>query len=73
MISTGLARSYLEENLERLPGPPRHLHLGLYPIPRALLADALEGVTSVLVLEDGYPYVERLLRGAGGDPSGGAR
>jgi indolepyruvate ferredoxin oxidoreductase alpha subunit len=63
VITTGLARGYLEENLERLPSPPRHLHLGLHPIPRALLEDALDGVSSVLVLEDGYPYVERLLAG----------
>jgi indolepyruvate ferredoxin oxidoreductase alpha subunit len=63
VITTGLARTYLEENLDRLPVRPKHLHLGLYPIPRALVAEALEGGKRVLLMEEGYPYVERLLAG----------
>jgi indolepyruvate ferredoxin oxidoreductase alpha subunit len=67
VITTGLGCNYYEENLEELVAKlgwkPAHLHIGVYPIPvtkvRALAAHAHR----LLVIEEGYPLVERQLRG----------
>ncbi len=63
IITTGIARNYVRENLGDLGWEPSHLHIGLYPMP----ADAIRAIAAhcerVLVLEDGYPYVERMMKG----------
>jgi indolepyruvate ferredoxin oxidoreductase alpha subunit len=67
VITCGLALQYYLENLDDFVAAkgsaPTHLHVGFYPMPsdkiRALYADCDE----VLVIEEGYPLVERLLRG----------
>ncbi|MBP1634728.1 MAG: indolepyruvate ferredoxin oxidoreductase [Acidobacteria bacterium] len=63
IITTGLARNYYEENLEGLGWRPSHLHVGAYPPPAALVQRLAAHVDRLLVLEEGYPYVERQLRG----------
>ena len=63
LITTGIARNYYRENLAELGWEPSHLHLGAYPVPVALVRQLAAHVRRVLVLEDGYPYVERMLRG----------
>ncbi len=63
VITTGLARNYFEENAGELAGRPSHLHIGAYPLPRALVRRLAGHVKRLLVLEEGYPLVERLLRG----------
>jgi indolepyruvate ferredoxin oxidoreductase alpha subunit len=63
VITTGLARNYYQENHEDLGGPPSHLHIGAYPIPVSKVRELLSHVEKVLVLEEGYPLVERFLRG----------
>lgn len=63
VITTGIARNHLAEVLPELPSRPAHLHVGAYPAPDALLRELLRGVESVLVLEEGYPFLERRLRG----------
>jgi indolepyruvate ferredoxin oxidoreductase alpha subunit len=63
IITTGIARNYLRENLADLGWEPSHLHIGAYPIPGEHVRRLAAHCERVLVLEDGYPYVERLLRG----------
>jgi indolepyruvate ferredoxin oxidoreductase alpha subunit len=63
VITTGIAQNYFFENVEDLEVRPHHLHIGAYPAPARLLADLRARVHRVLVLEDGYPFVERQLRG----------
>jgi indolepyruvate ferredoxin oxidoreductase, alpha subunit len=63
VITAGIARNYYLENVEELDHRPLHLHIGAYPPPRDLLARLVEGVDRVLVLEDGYPLLERALTG----------
>ena len=63
VITTGIARNYFLENLAELEDQPSHLHIGTYPIPVAAVRRLAEHVGRIVVLEDGYPYVERLLRG----------
>ncbi len=63
VVTCGIARNYFEENLPELESAPSHLHIGAYPLPVALLRRLAEHVERILVLEDGYPLVERELRG----------
>lgn len=63
IITTGIARNYLHENLAEFGRPLSHLHLGAYPIPLDLVRRLAAHCERILVLEDGQPYVERLLRG----------
>ena len=63
VITTGIARNYLRENLDDLGWAPSHLHIGTYPAPPHLLRALCGHVQRVLVLEDGQPFIERQLRG----------
>ena len=67
VITTGLGRNYYEENLEELAGQrggrPSHLHVGVYPLPAAKIRALAAHVRRVLVIEEGYPLLERQLRG----------
>jgi indolepyruvate ferredoxin oxidoreductase, alpha subunit len=63
VITTGIARNYFAENVAGLATAPSHLHIGAYPIPAALVGRLAAHVQRVIVLEDGYPYVERALKG----------
>jgi indolepyruvate ferredoxin oxidoreductase alpha subunit len=68
VITTGIARNYFLENLGDLPFTPPHLHIGVYPPPLGELREITTRVKRVLVFEDGYPHVERQLRGLLGVP-----
>jgi indolepyruvate ferredoxin oxidoreductase alpha subunit len=63
VITTGLARNYFVENLDDLPSRPAHLHIGAYPFPAGTIRAFVAPLARVLLLEEGYPYVERALRG----------
>src|SRR5512137_2653459 len=63
VITTGLARNYFLENVEDLSNRPAHLHIGAYPCPTDAVREFVGPLTRVLLLEEGYPYVERMLRG----------
>jgi indolepyruvate ferredoxin oxidoreductase, alpha subunit len=63
VITTGIARNYYVENLDDLGDRPSHLHIGAYPVPVGKVRSLLAHVKSVLLLEEGYPFVERMLRG----------
>jgi indolepyruvate ferredoxin oxidoreductase alpha subunit len=63
VITTGIARNYFMEALDDLEEKPSHLHVGAYPLPVKKIRKLVEYVQRVLVLEDGYPFLERSLRG----------
>lgn len=63
VITTGIARNYFLESAGDLAAPVAHLHVGAYPVPRGLVRDLAARARRVLVLEDGYPFVERQLGG----------
>ena len=68
IITSGLARNYFEENAGELKMRPSHLHVGAYPLPLAKIRRLAAHVERLLVLEEGYPFIERLLRGLLGTP-----
>lgn len=63
VITTGIASEYYLENLPDLGSQPSHLHIGAYPLPVRKIRELTDYAWSILVLEEGYPHLERLLRG----------
>lgn len=63
VITTGVARNYYEENLEDLPVKPSHLHIASYPVPPGIVTSFASGLKRIVILEEGYPFVEGYLRG----------
>lgn len=61
-LACGIAYNYLLENFpEGCPHPV--LKIGQYPLPSGLVGRLVKECTSILVLEEGMPVVEELLRG----------
>ncbi len=63
IITCGIAYNYLMENFQANEIPYSVLKIGQYPIPKSLVSKLYEASDEILVLEDGYPIVEELLRG----------
>ena len=63
IIACGLAYNYLIENFENQKVPYPVLKIGQYPVPRELVSELYEMADEILVLEDGYPIIEELLKG----------
>jgi indolepyruvate ferredoxin oxidoreductase alpha subunit len=63
IIASGIAYNYVKEILRDLKSPPPLLKISTYPIPRSLVAALAEQVKTVIVIEEGYPYIERALGG----------
>ncbi len=70
VITTGIALEYFLEEKAELPQTPAHLHIGAYPYPTEKIRKLVARSKRVVVLEEGYPYVERYLRGIIEPPSG---
>jgi len=63
IIACGLAYNYLIENFEEGKVPYPVLKIGQYPVPSAMVNKLYESVDEILVLEEGAPLVEEMLRG----------
>lgn len=63
IIACGLAYNYLIENFKDHQVPHPVLRIGQYPLPEKLVKDFYNSCESILVLEDGAPLVEELLKG----------
>ncbi len=63
IVACGLAYNYLLENFKDSPCPYPIVKIGQYPAPRVLLSRLYDECDSLLVLEDGYPIIEELVRG----------
>ncbi len=68
IIASGIAYNYFREAVARDAVPPSFLKISTYPLPLALLRKLVDHVDTVLVFEDGYPFIERQLRGLFGLP-----
>jgi len=63
VIVCGIAYNYLFENFQEKEFPYSLLKIGQYPMPNRLIKRLYNESEKVLVLEEGYPIVEELLRG----------
>jgi len=63
VIACGIAYNYLMENYpDKEPGFPV-LRITAYPFPKDIISDLTSRCEEVLVLEEGYPFIEEALRG----------
>ncbi len=63
IIVCGIAFNYLLENFEDRKVPNPVLKIGQYPLPRNLVEKMADECDEILVIEDGYPIIEELLKG----------
>jgi indolepyruvate ferredoxin oxidoreductase, alpha subunit len=63
IIACGLAHNYLIENFAGHKVPYPVLQVGQYPVPVEMLNRIYEENDRLLILEDGYPILEELLKG----------
>jgi indolepyruvate ferredoxin oxidoreductase alpha subunit len=62
IIACGIAYNYLMENYSDRNCPHPILKLGQYPMHHSLIEKILNECEKILVLEDGYPFVEEQLK-----------
>ena len=63
IITTGIAYNYLLENYEDRVVPHPVLKISQYPMPRKMVEKLVDSCEKILVLEEGYPVIEELLKG----------
>jgi indolepyruvate ferredoxin oxidoreductase alpha subunit len=63
IIACGIAYNYLRENYPEGKCSHPILQIGQYPLPFIKVEKIVNECEHVLVLEDGYPFVEEMLRG----------
>lgn len=63
IIACGIAHNYLKENFPNRNCPHPILQINQYPLPYAKVERIFDECEKILVLEDGYPFVEEQLRG----------
>jgi indolepyruvate ferredoxin oxidoreductase alpha subunit len=63
IVAAGIAHNYVLESLSESGPPPSLLKVSTYPLSRGLLNRLLDHVDSVLVAEEGYPFIESRLSG----------
>jgi indolepyruvate ferredoxin oxidoreductase alpha subunit len=63
IIACGLAYNYLMENFQEDDLKHPLLKIGQYPMPRTKVEGLMKECDEVLILEDGYPIIEELLKG----------
>jgi indolepyruvate ferredoxin oxidoreductase, alpha subunit len=63
IVVCGIAYNYLMENYPDRIVPFPVLKIGQYPMPRKIVEKMANECTELLVIEDGYPMVEELLKG----------
>lgn len=63
IIACGIAFNYLKENYQDKNCPHPVLQINQYPLPFSKVEKIVDECEKVLVLEDGYPFVEEQLKG----------
>lgn len=61
IIAAGIAYNYLMENFEDGNCPYPVLKISQYPLPKKRVKKLFDGCEKILVLEDGYPFIEELV------------
>jgi indolepyruvate ferredoxin oxidoreductase alpha subunit len=68
VIASGIAYNYVLENFKNAAKKPSILKVSTYPLPEELVKELIARVETVLVAEEGYPLIERSLKGLFGLP-----
>jgi len=68
IIAVGIAHNYVMENYGVAASRPSILKLSTYPFPISLVRKLVEHCETVLIVEEGYPFLERNLSGLLGFP-----
>jgi indolepyruvate ferredoxin oxidoreductase alpha subunit len=63
IIACGIAFNYLKENYPSKTCPHPVLQINQYPLPFSKVEKIVDECEKILVLEDGYPFVEEQLKG----------
>ena len=63
VIASGIAHNYVLEGLGDETKKPSILKIATYPIPENLIRRLVEHVDTILVVEEGYPLIEKRLTG----------
>lgn len=66
IIVCGIAYNYLFENYPDRIVPYPVLKIGQYPLPKKMIERMLSECSELLILEDGYPFVEEMIKGLSG-------
>ena len=67
VITCGIGRNYAQESVNG-NSEMSHLHIGMYPLPTTRIRELVDHCDELLIIEDGYPFVERRLMGLLGLP-----
>ncbi len=67
IIASGIAYNYLLENFNDGKVPYPVVKISQYPLPSNMIKKLYDECNSILVLEDGYPFIENKLTGVLGD------
>ena len=62
VITAGTGTAYFREILDELPEEPSHLAVGMYPLPEEAIGKLADEVNELIVIEEGYPFIEEQLR-----------
>jgi len=66
IIASGIAYNYLMENFEDAGCPFPILKISQYPLPKNQVNKLFDTCKKILILEDGYPFIEELVTGFSG-------
>jgi len=68
VIASGIAFNYFREAARGSEPLPSFLKVSTYPLPEALVRKLVDHVETILVVEDGYPFIEKRITGMFGIP-----
>jgi indolepyruvate ferredoxin oxidoreductase alpha subunit len=63
VIVSGIAYNYFRENLEELNQKLSYIKIATYPLPQEKIKQLVDSVDEILVIEEGYPFIEDSLHG----------
>jgi len=61
IVAAGIAYNYLMENYEDGECPYPVLKISQYPLPKTRIKQLFDNCKKILVLEDGYPFIEEII------------
>jgi indolepyruvate ferredoxin oxidoreductase, alpha subunit len=68
IIASGLAYNYVREALGESASDWSLLKIGMYPIPAGLIRRLIDHCDEILIVEEGFPFIEKRLLGVLGVP-----